>query len=81
MEGLSHTLPALSFEFTTISRGITHRCLDRLMQLGPYEFNLSYGEQQRLIFPHWISAAQIADHIRAMDDNLNSGDIYAKCMP
>jgi FkbM family methyltransferase len=76
--GLTHPLPALSFEFTTIDREVAVRCLQRLTGLGPYGFDVSLGESQALTFGRWVPAGQMAAHIRALPHSANSGDIY--CM-
>ena len=50
LSGLSAALPALSFEFTTISREVAQRCVERIPALGSYEFNVALGETQRVVF-------------------------------
>lgn len=77
LAGLSSPLRALSFEFTTIQRDVAERCLNGLSRLGPHMFNIALGESQRLTFETWISAGQMADHIRALPHEANSGDVYA----
>ncbi|MBA2127659.1 FkbM family methyltransferase [Hyphomicrobium methylovorum] len=75
--GLSRAVKALSFEFTTIARDVALGCLDRLSQLGDYRYNVAFGETQQLTFDDWISAAEMANHILALPDEANSGDVYA----
>lgn len=77
LAGLSQPLPALSFEFTTIARDVAGRCLDRLADLGRYRFNLSLGEEQRLAFAEPIVAGAMRDHLAALPQRANSGDVYA----
>jgi FkbM family methyltransferase len=76
LAGLSQTLPALSFEFTTIQREVALRCLDRLAALGPYGFDIALGESQTLTFNRWLSKADMAAHIAALPHAANSGDVY-----
>jgi FkbM family methyltransferase len=76
--GLSRPLPMLSFEFTTIQRDVAVRCLDRLMQLGDYRFDVALGEGQRLTFERWLTASQMQQHIEELPHEANSGDVY--CM-
>lgn len=78
LAGLSRPLPMLSFEFTTIQRGVAQSCLDRLAQLGTYRFDVALGESQQLTFNRWISAAEMAAHIAALPHADNSGDIYCR---
>lgn len=77
LAGLSRPLPVLSFEFTTIQRDVACRCLEMLAGLGPYRFDVALGESQRLTFAEPVSAAAMADHIRALPHEANSGDVYA----
>jgi FkbM family methyltransferase len=76
LAGLSHPLPMLSFEFTTIQRDVALRCLDRLASLGPYGFDIALGESQVLTFDRWMSKADVAAHIAALPHEANSGDVY-----
>ncbi len=77
LAGLSHAVPALSFEFTTIQRDRALAALARVDGLGRYGFNLSVGEQHALQLPDWVSADAMAEVITKAPDVLNSGDIYA----
>lgn len=76
LAGLSKPVPALSFEFTTIQRDVAMRCLDRLMQLGDYRFDVALGEAQRLTFDRWITAGDVKLHIESLPHDANSGDVY-----
>jgi FkbM family methyltransferase len=77
LAGLSHPVPALSFEFTTIQRGVAGRCLDRIERLGGYRFNIALGESQQLAFAQPVDRAAMAAHILALPHDANSGDVYA----
>ncbi|HZA01587.1 MAG TPA: FkbM family methyltransferase [Hyphomicrobiaceae bacterium] len=77
LAGLSQVIAALSFEFTTIQREVAFCCLERLTALGPYRFDISLGESQRLTFDEPISAQEMADYIAALAHEVNSGDVYA----
>ena len=76
LAGLSQTLPALSFEFTTIQRDVALACLDRLALLGPYAFDVALGESQALTFNRWISRDDMASHLMGLPHAANSGDVY-----
>jgi len=76
LAGLSKLVPALSFEFTTIQRDVAVRCLDRLMHLGDYRFDVALGEAQRLTFERWITGADMRLHIESLPHEANSGDVY-----
>jgi hypothetical protein len=77
LAGLSEAPPALSFEFTTIARDVAQRCLDRLHALGPYRFDVALGETQRLVFDRWLDAGAMAEYLRSLPHDANSGDVYA----
>ncbi len=77
LAGLSTPLPALSFEFTTIARGVAGECLERLSALGPYRFDVALGETQALTFGAWVDRDTMAAHLAALPHEANSGDVYA----
>ena len=76
LAGLSSTLPAMSFEFTTIERAVALRCLDRAAALGFDGFDVSLGESSTLIHHRWIPRAQMAAHLLTLPHEANSGDVY-----
>lgn len=78
LKGLTTSLPALSFEFTTIQRDVALRCMSRLAELGSYMFNLSLGEEHCLKYNDWIHAPTLRADLLALPDAANSGDIFAK---
>ena len=76
LEGLSRPLAALSFEYIPASIGIALACIDRLEQLGHYEYNLAPGETHRLQFEHWLTPAEMKRQLEATREG--SGDVYAR---
>ncbi|MGE0769684.1 MAG: FkbM family methyltransferase [Hyphomicrobiaceae bacterium] len=77
LSGLSRPVKALSFEFTTIQRDVAARCIERLMELGSYRFDVALGESQVLTFDRWIEPGMMIDHISRLPHTANSGDVYA----
>jgi FkbM family methyltransferase len=77
LAGLTRPIPALSFEFTTIQRGVALSCLDRLAALGFQGFDVALGEGQQLTFGRWVTKAEMAAHIDGLPHAANSGDVYA----
>lgn len=77
LAGLTRAPRALSFEFTTIQRGVALDCLSRLTALGFRHFNASLGETMEWAFPGAVTAAAMADWLRDLPDAANSGDVYA----
>lgn len=75
LRGLSIRVPALSFEFTTIQRGVAAECIDLCVSLGYRRFNVALGESQHL--EGWRSAETMKEWIAALPQSANSGDVYA----
>jgi len=75
--GLSTSLAALSFEFTTIQRGVALACVDRLEQLARYRYDVALGESQALQFDRWIAAEDMRRFLQTVPHAANSGDVYA----
>lgn len=78
LAGLDRPLAALSFEMLPVARDAALACIDRLGQLGRYEFNLSFGEQYQWAEPHWCAPQAMADRLRGLTAGARSGDIYAR---
>jgi FkbM family methyltransferase len=78
LRGLSRPLPTLSVEHVPASREIGLGCLERLRELGPYEFNWSSGESMRWHFPVWVEAEKVAEVLREIPADGMPGDIYAR---
>jgi hypothetical protein len=81
LRGLSTAPPALSFEFTTIQRGIAEDCLARLAALGLHHFNACLGESMRFAHAAPIGADAMCGWLAALPHAANSGDVYAAMEP
>lgn len=77
LAGLDRPLSALSFEFVKGSLDVAKACVERLSELGEYQFNVSYGEQRRLAFSQWVTNSGILQWLERADYPAGSGDIYA----
>lgn len=77
LAGLSHRVPALSFEFTTIQKDVALACLKRIAALGPYRFDYALGESQALVLGAPVDAAAMGAIVEALPLEANSGDVYA----
>ena len=77
LAGLSQPAKVLSFEFTTIQRGIALACIDHCLALGYARFNAALGESQMLVHADWLDGSAIARWLRDLPHDANSGDIYA----
>lgn len=77
LAGLSRPLRALSFEFVPASIGSALASLERLEELGRYEFNVAMGESLRFEFGPWVDAGTMRDWLAARRPDGASGDVYA----
>jgi FkbM family methyltransferase len=78
LAGLSHPLPALSFEFISFEKTSALACLRRLMALGAYRFNWSLRERLRLESPTWVDIRSVGHMLDGLESSIVSGDIYAR---
>jgi FkbM family methyltransferase len=78
LQGLSQALPALSFEFIPATIDNALGCIDRLGQLGKYEYNWRVSEWPRLRSSRWLNAEEMGNQLQHMPRDGNSGDVYAK---
>jgi FkbM family methyltransferase len=81
LDGMSRPPRALSFEFTTIQRGVGFACLDRLAALGYRAFNACLGESMAFAHPAPVEAGPMGEWLAALPHAANSGDIYASLEP
>lgn len=77
LAGLSHPLPALSFEFISIDKARAWDCIQRLQSLGAYRFSWSFREQLRLA-ADWGDSRSAEQMLDALGPRIVSGDIYAR---
>lgn len=78
LRGLSQPLALLSFEYLppVVDRAIA--CLNRLMELADYRFNLIESEFPRFELPVWVSAHELAARLEAMPGSQGAGEIFAQ---
>ncbi len=81
LRGLSQPLPALSIEYIPAAMDVMQGCLERLEQLGRYEYNWSAAETHRWRSPAWLTAAQMRAALAAIPASGRSGDVYARLCP
>ena len=78
LAGLSHPLPALSFEYLPDALDYARLCVNSLAGLGSYRYNWSKGETFRLAGDRWMNAAELFAALESDDGQRRSGDIYAR---
>jgi FkbM family methyltransferase len=81
LKGLSAPVPALSFEYlgAVVERSVA--CVERLGELGAYEFRTSWVETTRWTQPRWLSSKEITEWLRDLPVMSRSGDVYARLRP
>jgi FkbM family methyltransferase len=78
LRGVSRPLKALSFEYVPPALDVIEACLQRLGELGAYEYNWSPGESMHLHWSDWVSEATLATYLRDFPRQGNPGDVYAR---
>ena len=77
LRGLSHAVPALSFEFLPTTLDTAEACIGLLEKLGPYQFNWSSAESSTLARTVWTDRSTLMGELRA-SGTPRHGDIYAR---
>lgn len=78
LSGLSHPIPALSFEYLPAAHDLALTALDRLGSLGDYEYNYSVVETMRFTSHQWLDAAHLSAVLDRHRPLGRSGDVYAR---
>lgn len=78
LNGLSQAIPALSFEYIPPMIETAVGCINRLSELGNYEYNWRVSEWPRLRSSVWVGSAEMTVRLRSMSPNDGSGDVYAR---
>ena len=77
LAGLSSPIPALSFECTPEYMINSTSCIDRLSELGEYEFNYNLSETMNMELDHWVAGGQMKRLLEALPKGV-FGDVYAR---
>ena len=78
LSGLSRPLRCLSFEYIPAAVDFAVACIDRLRDLGVYEFNSSSGESLQLSSVDWVDGARLASWLKTLPADASPGDVYAR---
>ncbi len=78
LRGLSQPIPLVSFEYIPAAIEVAQACLERLMNLGDYEFNWFSGESHRWASPVWLSGREMPARLAALAGGRASGDVFAR---
>jgi FkbM family methyltransferase len=78
LAGLTHALPALSFEYLPRALGEVEACVQRLRALGRYRFNWSIGESGRMESVRWLDDQELLGALRTPAAQRRHGDVYTR---
>jgi FkbM family methyltransferase len=76
--GLSQPIRTLSFEYVPAVMQIALSCVDRLMKLDDYRFNLIRSEYPKFDLPNWVDSKSIKTELEIIDKDARAGEIYAR---
>jgi hypothetical protein len=71
----------VSFEYIPVALHTALGCIERLSQLGVYEFNwkpAALGESHQLQSVSWLSPHKMATQLKSLPVDGISGDVYAR---
>ena len=78
LAGLTRPLPGVSVEYVAGSLELALACVERLRELGSYEFNAVRGEHRTFVFDTWTTADRIVGWLSTGAGGASSGDLYAR---
>ena len=81
LSGLTQPVPLLSVEYLPALPDQTIAVINRLQQLGPYQFNPVRGEAGHFLWPTWRTAADTVAWLHSLPPGARSGDLYARLSP
>lgn len=77
LRGLNSYVPGISFELTPEVIGIGEACIDKLEQLGRYEYNFSPNETATFEFEEWLDPDRMVAFFQSTD---RFGDVFARAL-
>lgn len=79
--GLTTPVPALSLEFVPMMRVVIETALDRLRDLGDYQFNAYFGDDLRFVHDRPLGHAEVVHWLRQLGSDGPAGDVVASLEP
>jgi len=77
LSGLNCPIAVIAYEFLPAFRQIALDCLQRLMELGDYQFNWSMAESARLQ-PAWVDSGAAESFLRGLPVVGREGNLFAR---
>ena len=78
LAGLSRPIALLALEYLPAALEVAEACIERLCELGAYEFNLTEGETHRYRLPDWVGRERVSKAMTEAARSGRSGDLYAR---
>jgi FkbM family methyltransferase len=78
LQGLTKPVEIISFEYLPGFKDLTRKVLDRVRELGDYEFNAVIGEQAKFAFGTWRSEPEVRSWLDGLQADARSGDLFAR---
>ena len=78
LRGLSLPIRALTFEYIAATMDTAVACIERLAQLGCYEFNWSVGESHRLQSANWLNSNEMIAQLQSLPYGSRSGNVCGR---
>lgn len=78
LQGLSHPIPYISFEFTREFLDDAKSCVQHLLSIGNAQFNFSLGGSMQMASKTWMTTRKLFGELTSIQDNKMWGDIYVK---
>ena len=77
LQGLTHPIAALSFEYIPVAIDRAIACLERVSTIGDYRYRHSRVETHRWADPGWMEPGAMIELLSAFPADDRSGDVYA----
>ncbi|MFT4698535.1 MAG: FkbM family methyltransferase [Flavobacteriaceae bacterium] len=78
LKGLSQPLPLLSFEYNAKLKDLALECMNTLSKFDSLSYNFSPYESMKFSFKTWKNETDFNEFIKALPDEIKTGDIYVK---
>lgn len=78
LKGLSQPIALISFEFLPGFLNLSLAVIERLNQLGDYEFNILIGEKTQFLFSEWSDQKSLVAWMQNQNPRSKSADIFAR---
>jgi len=78
LSGLSTPIPYISFEFNSKMKDLALQCVEYFQKFDRVKFNFSPYETMVLSLPEWQNLKEFYIYLKALPEDVLTGDIYVK---